>query len=202
MAEATTTVLQQQIQRLRAGDAAARNCLIEQACDRLRRLTRKLLGDFQRVRAYADTGDVLQNALLRMLRRLEAAPPGTAEQFFQMAAREIRCELLDLVRHYYGPRGAGRNETAPNPLDSAVAALDPADHSNEPRQLAMWTEFHEQVEALPAQERAVFDLLWYYGMTLEEAAQVLNWSLSTVKRRWLEARLRFRAMLLEGEAAG
>ena len=172
--------------RFRAGDGAARDELIERACGRLRRLTRKLLADFPRVRNYADSGDVLQNAVLRMLRRLEACPPGTVQAFFQMAAREIRCELLDLVRHYYGPHGPGQNEVAAVPEDSSQATLEPSDHHHEPRQLAQWTEFHEQVKALPAGERAVFDLLWYHGMTQDEAAEILNWSLATVKRRWLE----------------
>jgi RNA polymerase sigma-70 factor (ECF subfamily) len=45
------------------------------------------------------------------------------------------------------------------------------------------------VEALPEPERAAFDLLWYQGLTQEEAAQVLGVSISTVKRRWLDARL-------------
>jgi RNA polymerase sigma-70 factor (ECF subfamily) len=43
---------------------------------------------------------------------------------------------------------------------------------------------------MPEAEREVFDLLWYQGMTQEEAADLLGLSLSTVRRRWQAARLR------------
>lgn len=47
----------------------------------------------------------------------------------------------------------------------------------------------EQVDKLPDEEREVFGLLWYEGLTQPEAASVLNVSLKTVKRRWQSARL-------------
>jgi DNA-directed RNA polymerase specialized sigma24 family protein len=41
----------------------------------------------------------------------------------------------------------------------------------------------------------VFELRWYHGLTWSEAAAVLNVSEATVKRRWLDARLRLRDLL-------
>ncbi len=52
-----------------------------------------------------------------------------------------------------------------------------------------WTEFHEHVERLGAEEREVFDLLWYQEFTQEDAAALLGLSVKTVSRRWREARL-------------
>ena len=49
-------------------------------------------------------------------------------------------------------------------------------------------EFHQKVEELPKEQREVFDLLYYHGVTQPEAAQVLGMSERTLKRRWQETR--------------
>jgi RNA polymerase sigma factor (sigma-70 family) len=72
---------------------------------------------------------------------------------------------------------------------------DPADTTHEPVRLADWTDFHRKVESLPDQEREVFDLVWYQGMSQAEAADVLQVSVPTIKRRWLSARLRLQTVL-------
>jgi RNA polymerase sigma factor (sigma-70 family) len=197
MEQGTTAFLQLQIDRLKQGDESARDALIGRAGQRLQFLTRKIFSDFQRVRKYEDTGDVLQGAYMRLLRRLKAATPTTVQEFFQIAAREIRCTLIDLARHYYGPLGAGANEEAPALVqsDSSVVALEISDRRNEPSHLSGWTEFHQHIETLPEEERVVVDLLWYHGMTQEEAAHVLDISLSTLKRRWMTARVRLQSIL-------
>jgi RNA polymerase sigma-70 factor (ECF subfamily) len=51
-----------------------------------------------------------------------------------------------------------------------------------------WTEFHEQVDALPEEEREVFNLVWYQQLTHEQAAGVLGVTTRTVRRRWQDAR--------------
>ena len=48
-------------------------------------------------------------------------------------------------------------------------------------------EFHERVEQLPEEERTVFDLLFYQGLTHPGVAHALGVSESTVKRRWYDA---------------
>ena len=40
--------------------------------------------------------------------------------------------------------------------------------------LIEWTNFHDQVDNLPEEQRKVFDLLWYKGLTQPEAADVLG----------------------------
>ncbi len=205
----STTVLQNLLNRMNAGEAAARDELIERACARLRRLTRKIFKDYRRVRQFEDSADVLQNVLVRLTRRLqnltgktsEQAPPATVAAFFQLAGGEIRHALLDLVRHYFGPAGLGRHQLAPgeSPDDSSApdAAAELSDHTHDPKKLQMWTEFHDQVEALPAEEREVFSLRWYHGLSTEESAEILNLSPATVKRRWVTARLALQAIVDE-----
>ena len=65
---------------------------------------------------------------------------------------------------------------------------DPTDdEADDPLKLAVWGEFHEAVQKLPDGEREVFELLWYQGLTQEEAAELLACDRSTVKRRWRSA---------------
>jgi RNA polymerase sigma-70 factor (ECF subfamily) len=195
MADASTTQLQGWIDRMNAGDAAARDQLINHTCNRLHRLTRKLLQAFPRLQHWEDTDDVLQNALVRLFRALQAASPGTVRQYFSLAATEIRRELLDLTRHYFGPEGAATRRAVDDAGSAAQPANDRADAAGDPARLMEWSELHRQVEALPVREREVFGLLWYHGMTQAEAAAVLHVSEPTVKRWWLSAKLRLQQAL-------
>jgi RNA polymerase sigma-70 factor (ECF subfamily) len=197
MAEGPSTPLQELIDRLRAGDLEARRELVQRSYQRLLALARKALRGFPRVRCFEDSTDVLHDALPRLLRALEAAPPATAADFFGLAARQIKWELHDLVKRYYGPKGPG-GKHAPPPSTDGEPAAGPPDSTHEPARLARWSELHAQVEALPPEERAAFDLLWYQGLTQAEAAQVLGVAEVTVRRRWLAARLRLQDLLRDG----
>jgi RNA polymerase sigma-70 factor (ECF subfamily) len=155
--------------------------------------------DFRRLKPWADTEDVLQSACVRLLRAVEAVPPASAAEFFRLASRQMRRELLDLVRHYYGPEGTGARRARGLPGNSngskRGSAQDPSARSDAPESLLAWSQFHEQIERLPAAEREVFGLLWYHRLTQAEAATVLNVSKATVKRWWLAARLRLQEAL-------
>jgi RNA polymerase sigma-70 factor (ECF subfamily) len=191
MSDSPTVRVQRCLDRLREGDASARNDLLGAACDRLQGLTRKMLNDYRGVRRWEETGDVLQNALLRLSRALEAATPPTARDFYRLAAAQIRRELIDLARHYYGPQGAGAHHASQGPAASGAAPLyEAADLSREPGRVGDWTEFHRQASSLPDEEREVFDLLFYQGLSQEEAATLLGVNVRTVKRRWQGARLK------------
>jgi RNA polymerase sigma-70 factor (ECF subfamily) len=67
--------------------------------------------------------------------------------------------------------------------------------THEPQRLAAWSTFHEQIDALPTEEREVVDLLWYQGLSQAEAAEVLQVSERTIKRRWMSARLQLQDAL-------
>jgi RNA polymerase sigma-70 factor (ECF subfamily) len=196
MAESSDLTLRIQgwIDRLRAGDESARQELLNCACERLTRLTHKMLQGFPRVRRWEETGDVLQNSLMRLHRSLADVKPATAVDFFRLAALNIRRELLDLAKHHYGPEGSAAHHASIGPRSdtdsNAPAILDRPDDDTGPDPLASWTEFHEQIERLPDEDREVFDLLWYQGLSQAEAGKVLGISERTVKRRWQAARLR------------
>jgi RNA polymerase sigma-70 factor (ECF subfamily) len=203
MPDVPTSELQVWIDRMNAGEALARDELINRACERLLRLTRKMFHDFGRLKPWEETDDVFQNAVLRLLRALQVAPPASVAEFFRLAAVQIRRELIDLTRHYYGPAAPGPWQATPGERDESgntpPPPFDKPCSTNEPSRLAMWSEFHAQVEGLPQDERDVFDLLWYQGLTQAEAAAVLDISLRTVKRRWLAARVGLGAALKDVE---
>lgn len=208
MGEASQPIGQFQIwiDRLQAGDPDARDELLRQACERLRRLTRKMLKGFSRVKRWELTDDVLQNALVRLWNALRDVTPRSARDFYALAALQVRRELIDLARQYYGPQGLGANQASnAETFDSAhrtpCADVGKADLTLEPGRLAVWSEFHRRVDTLPAEEREVFDLLWYQELTQAEAALLLGISLATLKRRWLAARRRLHEAL-NGELPG
>jgi RNA polymerase sigma-70 factor (ECF subfamily) len=187
-----TAMIQAHIDRLRDGDESAREALLEAACGRLSRLAGRMLKGYPGVARWEQTGDVLQGALLRLDRALRAVTPPTARDFFCLAAAQIRRELIDLARHHSGPEGLGAHHASQAGRcgpEAQADALDPSDLTDDPARLMDWTEFHRQVDALDEQEREVFDLLWYHGLTQAQAAELLEVNERTVKRRWLAARL-------------
>src|SRR5258707_13793281 len=90
---AHTTQLHGWLERMRAGDLTAREELLHSLCGRLERLARKMLRRFPKVHRWAETGDVLQNSLLRLLRALEQVQPASMRDFFGLAAEQMGPEL-------------------------------------------------------------------------------------------------------------
>jgi RNA polymerase sigma-70 factor (ECF subfamily) len=189
MADEPTTQLQRYLERLQQGDAGARHDLLNATCERLGQLTRLMLRDYPRVKRWEETGDVLQNALVRLYRALEQVTPPSPRDFFRLATLQIRRELIDLVRHYYGAEGEGAHHVStPDKSGQSGVFLNAApDASPTPNRLAVWREFHQQAERLPEEEREVFDLVWYQGLGHTEAAALLGVAPRTVKRRWQAA---------------
>jgi RNA polymerase sigma-70 factor (ECF subfamily) len=186
-----TSQLLRLLDRMRAGDRAAEDELFRYLGGRLERLAGKMLRGFPAVRRWAGSDDVLQNASLRLLRALQEVRPGSSAQFFGLAAKEIRRELLDLKRHYCGPEGMGAHHHTDRPGTPARDPVDPAPGHDE---LEEWCEFHRQVAGLPEEERAVVDLLFYQGLSKAEAAELLEVDVRTVQRRWNAALQRLHSL--------
>jgi RNA polymerase sigma-70 factor (ECF subfamily) len=199
-----TAVLGQWLERLRQGDEAAseqaRSEVIHHACGRLESLTRRMLRHYPRLRRWEQTGDVLQNSLLRLHRSLATVRPASAAAFYGLAAANIRRELIDLARHHFGPEGAARmhHTDADETAGADLPVANQEDPGGEPVTLQEWTEFHEAVQRLRVSEREVFDLLWYEGLTQGEAASALGVTERTVKNRWRNAKLELHRLLGDG----
>ena len=59
------------------------------------------------MRRWEETDDVVQNALVRLRRAVETKAPVSVRSCVNLAAVQIRRELIDLARHYHGPNGMG-----------------------------------------------------------------------------------------------
>ena len=74
------------IQRLSDGDDFARGELLNIACDRLTRITRRILQDFPGVARWEQTDDVFQNASLRLYQAMADVELQDPRHFFRLAA--------------------------------------------------------------------------------------------------------------------
>lgn len=195
-----TTVIQGILDRHANGDEAAKDELIKFAMERLRRLARKMLRENAAVKRWNDTDDVLQNALVRLHRALLTERPETTQRFISLAAMQIRRELIDLWRHFYGPAGHGARYISDpgdgDPSGNRRPLHEPAGANTGPEdQVDREIDIHLAVEKLPEEMQVLVDRSIYLGMTQEEIAQELGISTKTVKRRWREARLKLEQLL-------
>jgi RNA polymerase sigma factor (sigma-70 family) len=190
MASDQATQLQQLLERLRQGDDSARRELLGCAYERLRLLAGKVLHqDFPRFENIHETGSVLDEVALRLLKALEQEPPGTVRGFFALAAKKTREVLLDLARRDQRRSGKARREGVAPHADTSQSTCpyEAADSSHDPARLAQWTEFHQKVDELPQEQREIVDLYWYQGLTQTETALVLGITQKEVSRLWIKA---------------
>lgn len=91
--QGNSTVIEDLIERLQAGDPEARRLLLEHAHERLSRLANRILyGSFPAMGARHDVHSVVNETWLRLLQSLESSQPPTVEDFFRLAAlRFARC---------------------------------------------------------------------------------------------------------------
>jgi RNA polymerase sigma factor (sigma-70 family) len=187
-----TTLIQDCLTRLRAGDRSARDALIDYSCDRLHRLAHRMLRGYPRVQRWEETSDVRQNATVRLLRALAEVEPASVDDFMRLAAACIRRELIDLARHYYGPEGMGTHHQSDRLAAGGSASGDPrqaVERAAAPASSREMFEIHELVSQLPAAESEVFQLRYYLDCTHREVAELLGLPEITVRRRWQSARV-------------
>jgi RNA polymerase sigma factor (sigma-70 family) len=182
------------LDRLRAGDSSAQDLLIALAQERFVALARAMLRRYPHVHRWEETDDLLQAALVRLHRSLGKVLPEDVAHFDNLAAVQIRRELIDLARSYRGPEGIGANQQTDG-TDPGIRLAQIAEKAGRPESLEQWTAFHEAVNSLPEPERQVTDLLWYRGLTHTQAATVLGVATKTVQRRWAAARILIRDAL-------
>ncbi len=193
------------IERLQSGDVNARDELIAVASDRMLALTRKIKADYRRVSRWEQTDDIFQRAAIKLHQTLAAVEINDVEHFWSLTAQQIRWTLVDVSRKYYGKYGVGRNHasvagstTFSNDEQSESVVLDPAEITGDVKTMDAWTEFHELIDKLPEAERKVVDLIWYHGMSQQDAAEVLDIGERTLRRLWRSARFKLHEMC--GEA--
>jgi RNA polymerase sigma factor (sigma-70 family) len=196
-----TTQLQNWIDRMNQGDPAARRELVGHSYERLCLLARKIFHeDFFRLYPLHTTQSILHEAAPRLLHALEEVRVPTVRDFFTFAATHIRWVLLDMAKWEKRKGWAFQQNPAPaQDASGSGADLELSYTTLDPAELAMWTEFHEKVDTLPAEERAVVDMYYYQGLTQEETGELLGISQKEVSRRWIKAQLKLSGWVPGGE---
>ncbi len=195
--------------RTRHGDCEALEELFGKVYERLVRLSRKMLrqGPFA-VQRWEQTEDLAHAAWIRIQRALLDQKLCFQDDmhFFRLAARHIRFELIDMVRKHTGVQGLAANhqtvtvnKTCNNSRGEHASHNDgerfSAVRDSDPGCMAAWAEFHQIVDTLPEGEKAVVDLLWYQGLSQQQAADLLGVEIRTIKRRWREVKIRMTSQL-------
>lgn len=195
-----TGMIRGYVERMKGGDLLAQDDLIRGVCERLEQLARKMLKRFPNVRRWAETGDVLQSALIRLLRSLQQMEtPASSREFYALAAAQLRRELLDLARHYASSKGPGNCQVGLQPSGTeSSGSFDPPAPQDDPAELDKWYSFHREVEKLPAEEREVVGLIFYHGWKQAQVADLFQVTERTVRRRWSSAMVKLHQALSGG----
>lgn len=136
-----------------------------------------------------ESDELLGAVVERLIKALRATRPQTVRGFFGLANQHIRWELNDLAR-----RLESRKRTV-ELRDSGVAAPElPTSTGTVGPGLR---RILDEIEALPASEREVFELVRIQGMTHAEAAEVTGVSVKTIQRRLNRSLVLLNASLLD-----
>ncbi|SIN75088.1 RNA polymerase sigma-70 factor, ECF subfamily [Singulisphaera sp. GP187] len=177
--EPTTIVVQRYLDEL-AADAPSEpvvRALLDRSACRLRRLCVLLL-----TRSYPrlmkpplnlEAEELLGAVVERLMKALREARPASMRQYFSLAGQHMRWELNDLARRLDEQPATVelRDELTLAPGESNSGL------TSDGRRMLL------AIDALPEEEREVFDLIRIQGLTIPESAEVLGVSESTVKRR-------------------
>lgn len=174
-----TNNLQLWVVELQAGRPNAAEPVFKSIQKSVNRLAARAFKKFPRAGRFADLDDVIQGGLIRLLSSLRAIRPESTRQFYALANTAIRRELLDLIKKYYGPAGAGTHLSGLS-VGNESGELDPADEYQ--IDLDGMGAFHLAVEELPTEEREAFSLRYYHGWSLAEIADLFQVSVRTVQR--------------------
>jgi RNA polymerase sigma factor (TIGR02999 family) len=181
-----TTLLEQ----LRAGIPGARDQLIALVYDELRRLGGGLLRQERPGHTLQPTA-LVHETVLRLFRPDALASAQSRAEFLAAAARAMRQVLVDHARQRAADkRGGGRERV---PLDDVL------DHFAEQRlDLLAVHEALERLAGLHERQAQVVELRFFGGYTVEEIAEQLGVSVSTVEADFRKATAFLRGQLREG----
>jgi RNA polymerase sigma factor (sigma-70 family) len=187
-----STTLQYWLGRHNAGDPAAMNELLRFSQERVLDHIRARFQSFARLRPYVDSQDVLVDVQAGVAEAFRAEPVNDLMHFLRMTGRLARNRMVDLVRKYFGPHGAGTNEIHRPADDGSGTPVrdrnDPTDSGPSPEERALRAEVDQVIAQLAPEHRDLFDLLYYAGLSRAEAAEILGVAVATVDRRWVAAR--------------
>jgi RNA polymerase sigma factor (TIGR02999 family) len=173
---------------VRGGDAAARDALVPLVVGELRRMAAGLLRRERRDHTLQPTA-LVNEVYLRLFGREAASVPWQDRvHFFGAAARSMRQVLVDHARAHRAAKRGGLQARATLTDVAGVGAGGQVDVIDVDRAL-------DRLAHLDARQAEVVELRVFIGLEVEEVAEVLGVSPTTVKREWRSARAWLRVAL-------
>ncbi|HEU4933477.1 MAG TPA: sigma-70 family RNA polymerase sigma factor [Pyrinomonadaceae bacterium] len=169
----------QLLARWNEGDENALDQLMPLVYDELHRLAANYLRKERRQHTLQPTA--LVNELYLKISDQQRTNWRNRAQFFGVAAQLMRRILVDHARaHYTSKRGSGRYCISLRNV-AAFGAQPDAD-------LMTLHEILKRLEALDPNQARIVELRFFGGLTIEEAAEVMEISHATVEREWKTAK--------------
>jgi RNA polymerase sigma-70 factor (ECF subfamily) len=198
------------LQRARAGDQAAVNDLFTRHRDRLRRMVELRLD--RRLQGRIDASDVIQDAYLDVVNRLDDYLRDPRLPLFLWLRLIVGERLLKLHRHHLGTQGrdVGREVSLyrgalPQASSAALAAQLLGKHTS-PTQAVARAErilrLQEALNTLDPLDREILSLRHFEELSIAETAQVLDITEAAAAKRYLRALKRLRELLATLPGAG
>ena len=173
------------LDRARSGDAEAFDRIVGQLYGELHaiaRAQRRRLGASETV----NTTAVVHEAYAKLGGRGDGSRPDFEDRthFLRVASRAMRDVIVDYARSRRADKRGGNGRDASLDTVGPVAdagAFDPSEILSVDHALA-------ELERLDPEAARIVELRYFAGFTVEETAEALDLSPSTVKRRWTMAR--------------
>ncbi|HEX2873358.1 MAG TPA: sigma-70 family RNA polymerase sigma factor [Polyangiaceae bacterium] len=162
------------VERVRAGDAAAFQRIVDATSARLVRLAARMLGNV------TDAEDVVQEAYVKAHRALMTGEFDGRANVSTWLYRIVTNQSIDAMRS---------RKRRPQPTDTADEST--SDLASAEQKLAL-TELEDWMSELPADQRAALVLKAVEGLTSPEIAEVLQCSEGAVEQRLVRARAALR----------
>ncbi len=166
--------LTEAVTRVRSGDAAAFQAIVDATSARLVRLAARMLG------SVVDAEDVVQEAYVKAYRALQTGEFDGRANVSTWLFRIATNQAIDAMRS---------RARRPRPTDTADDSI--SDLASAEQQLAL-SELSDWMSELPADQRAALVLKAVEGMTSPEIAEILECSEGAVEQRLVRARAALR----------
>lgn len=170
------------------GDEHASAALFEKVYVELRSLARNYLRRERPDHTLQATA-LVHEAYLRLVGG-ENAGWENRVHFFNVAAQVMRNILVDHARKHQAEKRGGHERKLS--LDEAVSFFSERDIN-----LLALDEALKTLETLDPQQARIVELRFFGGLKIEEVAQLLNVSETTVSREWHKAKMWLRSRLVE-----
>ncbi len=171
------------LDRIQAGNPAATEQLLPLVYDALRQLAAHKLAQEKPGQTLQATA-LVHEAYLRVVQADQDQHWDSRKHFFAAAAEAMRRILIDQARHKQSVKAGGALKRVP--LDNGPSLVAP---EGAPREdLLALDDALRQLEAEDPVKAQLVKLRFFAGVSLEDAAGILEVSPATAKRYWVYAR--------------